>query len=280
MRMFIGLSLALCFIHTAQAQQNLNEALGVISNFADRICTDIPLTGNGNTIELEGAAKADLKGIIGKIIDLGIEGAAKYRDFEYQNVLQEDLVEALKDSRDCKLIIWKDLRENLLGSSEMLFKTKNSTASLEYWREMNRLYNTHNPIIAAAFDGTSYSNPLDRAIEARNGARRASTALDNFVNEQTIYSVVGVDDELAFFYSKYRSLLVRMSDHLKRIVSLSNQMITYFQNGLSPPPNLILSFDDHNNFVGSIIQEMNNHRSEIDNLRVNLTKKFNIDFSY
>lgn len=53
------------------------KALQIISDFADHLCSDVPLNGNSQQVQLNGDAKAKLKGIVSKVADLGFEGAAK-----------------------------------------------------------------------------------------------------------------------------------------------------------------------------------------------------------
>ncbi len=82
------------------------EALETIANFADRLCQTVPLETSSHSLDLSGSAKADLNGIIAKLAKLGISGAAKYESSSSQNVLQKDLAEVLKESRNCRLHIW------------------------------------------------------------------------------------------------------------------------------------------------------------------------------
>jgi hypothetical protein len=79
------------------------RALHIIADFSDRLCQKIPLTGRGSNLELSGEAKAELNELLKKFANIGITGAAKYQQSEYQNVLQQDLARELNDSRDCKL---------------------------------------------------------------------------------------------------------------------------------------------------------------------------------
>lgn len=94
--------------------EEYEKALDLISKAADQICAEIPLEGHGKNLELTGKAKAQLNGAIAKLVDIGIEGAAKYQQMEYQGLLQQDLVKALENSTNCKLVIWKDLQDRLL----------------------------------------------------------------------------------------------------------------------------------------------------------------------
>jgi hypothetical protein len=96
-----------------EAQQ---KGLNVILDFADRLCTTIPLTGGANNLELSGQAKAELSALLKKIANLGLEGAAKYQTSEWQGVLQQDLAGQLNSSRNCKVEVFKDLKDRLLAS--------------------------------------------------------------------------------------------------------------------------------------------------------------------
>src|SRR5437870_1314739 len=92
------------------------KALAVMLEFADRLCTTIPLTGGANTLELSGTAKAELSALLKKIANLGIEGAAKYQTLDWQGVLQQDLAEQLNNSRHCKVEVFRALNDKLLAS--------------------------------------------------------------------------------------------------------------------------------------------------------------------
>jgi hypothetical protein len=98
---------------TLEAQE---KALKVIVDFADRLCTTIPLKGDDKKLELTGNAKAELNELLKKVANLGIEGAAKYQTSEWQGVLQQDLAGQLNNSRNCKLEVYKDLKDKLLPS--------------------------------------------------------------------------------------------------------------------------------------------------------------------
>jgi len=102
--------------YAASLEEN-EKALNMIADFADRLCKDIPLQGHGDNLELTGSAKAELNGIIKKLANLGLDGAIKYQNTEYEGLLQKDLVSALKDSTNCRLQIWNDLKDKLISSS-------------------------------------------------------------------------------------------------------------------------------------------------------------------
>jgi len=102
--------------YSASIEDN-EKALNMIADFADRLCKDIPLQGHGDNLELSGSAKAELNGIIKRLANLGIDGAIKYQNTDYEGLLQKDLVTALKDSTNCRLQIWNDLKDKLISSN-------------------------------------------------------------------------------------------------------------------------------------------------------------------
>lgn len=99
---------------SANPVANQQEALNTIADFADRICERIPLVGGEKGMELSGGAKAELNGVLSRLVNLGIEGAVRYKDTSYQGLLQEDLVDALNDSRACKERIWNDFKGKII----------------------------------------------------------------------------------------------------------------------------------------------------------------------
>jgi hypothetical protein len=101
----------------AASFEDNQKALNMIADFSDRLCKDIPLQGHGDNLDLSGSAKAELNGIIKKLANLGVDGAIKYQNTDYEGLLQKDLVSALKDSTNCRLQIWNDLKDKLVSSS-------------------------------------------------------------------------------------------------------------------------------------------------------------------
>jgi hypothetical protein len=100
----------------ASLEEN-EKALKMIADFADRLCKEIPLQGHGDNLELTGSAKAELNGIIKKLANLGLDGAIKYQNTEYEGLLQKDLVSALKDETKCRLQVWNDLKDKLISNT-------------------------------------------------------------------------------------------------------------------------------------------------------------------
>ena len=90
------------------------KALGIIAEFASKICYEVQQKGKQLNWEIEGGASAELSGLIKKLVALKIEGVAKYEKSEYQGVLRNDLATALEKSTDCKLEVFRELKDDLL----------------------------------------------------------------------------------------------------------------------------------------------------------------------
>lgn len=101
----------------AQALESEAEILDTIGDFAERICPKVPLEGNSSTVELSGSAKAELNGLLKKMAALGIQGAAKYQESQFQGLVQKDLLPAIRDSTDCKLKVANNLMGKLLSAT-------------------------------------------------------------------------------------------------------------------------------------------------------------------
>lgn len=94
----------------AQDLEKDQKALNVITAFAKDYCDTVPLKSTTESVEVSGKVKAGITGLVKKLADLGIEGAAVYRTTESQGVLQKDLAGLAKDAKDCRKMIWQDLR--------------------------------------------------------------------------------------------------------------------------------------------------------------------------
>jgi len=100
----------------AQKQLEIqSKALEAILDAADRICVTPPLEEHHSTVVLSGNAKAKLNGVITKIADLGIEGAAAYTTENAKGVAQAKLADALKTGNDCKLTVLTTLKAIIPG---------------------------------------------------------------------------------------------------------------------------------------------------------------------
>jgi hypothetical protein len=94
----------------ARAQQLDEAALAQILETAKALCGEFAREGFRSSSAVEGTAEAELAGLAGRLVELGVEGAGRIEASNYANVLQEQLGEELRNQRECNLRIWNDLR--------------------------------------------------------------------------------------------------------------------------------------------------------------------------
>jgi len=98
----------------AQTLTQQKQALQVISEFANNLCDQVATKGTAESGELSGEAKAELNGVLSTVTNLGIKGAGKWKGEEYQGLLRQDLAKAVADASNCKLAVFKDLKDKLI----------------------------------------------------------------------------------------------------------------------------------------------------------------------
>src|SRR2546427_72471 len=115
----VFLSQIICITGGASALQDdpSERILKLIGDFAERICPRVPLQGSTSTFELSGQAKAELSGLLKKISELGLQGAAKYQQSQFEGVLQKDLLAATRDTTDCRLKVINVISTKLLAAA-------------------------------------------------------------------------------------------------------------------------------------------------------------------
>jgi len=101
----------------AQTVKPDKQSLEMIADFAERICSEVPLEGSSNNLGLSGGAEANLNGLLKNLGSLGIEGAAKYEQKQFKGLLQKDLRAAIQDQNLCRLKVADSLISKLLGTS-------------------------------------------------------------------------------------------------------------------------------------------------------------------
>ena len=99
---------------TAQDLDYTAKAIDLILKTAASICNDVEARGSATNSEVSASAKATVSKLVKQLVDLNVEGAAKYQTSEYQGVLQKDLPSALRDSAACKQKIFDDLSDKLI----------------------------------------------------------------------------------------------------------------------------------------------------------------------
>ncbi|MCY7297430.1 hypothetical protein [Alteromonas sp. a30] len=114
---FKNLSFFLFFITLPSFGQSIEDSrkiLSLISEFANEICEKVPLSSSSNTLSLSGKVNADVSKLLKKIADIGIDGELTFSNTESNGFLQKDLEKTVRHSTNCRLEIWKDLKDKVL----------------------------------------------------------------------------------------------------------------------------------------------------------------------
>lgn len=102
------------------------KALNIINEFADKVCGEIPDWGASSKVELGGKVNVELPKFIKKLVDIGVEGVAKYQTSKHSGILQSDLAKVLKDRRDCKVKVTELLIDKLISGGRTSTREKHS----------------------------------------------------------------------------------------------------------------------------------------------------------
>lgn len=88
--------------------------LNLITDTANKLCSEIPLQGNTDVSEVSGKVSAEVHGLLKKLADAGVEAQGRIQKGSFQGVLQKDLVEAISRNENCKLQVLSELKDQLL----------------------------------------------------------------------------------------------------------------------------------------------------------------------
>jgi uncharacterized protein YjbI with pentapeptide repeats len=75
------------------------------------------MSGDSQSLQVQGDINAELSGLLKKLADLGIAGSAKLNTEQYAGVSRSDLPSSLKDQRECKLKVFDALQKKLLSEN-------------------------------------------------------------------------------------------------------------------------------------------------------------------
>jgi len=158
---------------------NIERALELIANTADRICNVVNTYGDTNSLNAKGNVKAQLNGLAAKLADVGIEGSASLENEQYQNVLRKDLANTLKDNAACKTNIFNVLSDKLLGFQESKKQQEKSNEQDETIAATPRPFNKAGLFVHSSVNsGYRLSDTLTRRLE-NLGLSLASDKSDN-----------------------------------------------------------------------------------------------------
>ncbi|PSJ61123.1 hypothetical protein [Kumtagia ephedrae] len=94
------------FSSPASAQETPQQ---IIQSMMAAVCGDFQNTGSANSLKIEGNAEAKLSGLMKKLADLGLSGAATFNSEDYVGVLRTEVGSQLNSVRDCRLRVYGDL---------------------------------------------------------------------------------------------------------------------------------------------------------------------------
>jgi hypothetical protein len=90
------------------------EALDYILKYAKDLCDEVKAHGKTETWDVSTDAKAKLAGVVKKVAELGGEAAVKYQSHEYEGLLQTEVGKHLSEQSNCRLTVFKQLKDTLL----------------------------------------------------------------------------------------------------------------------------------------------------------------------
>lgn len=108
------ITLFILFFSGAVYAEEYFEKLNAISEYAEKICNSLPLSGEQQGLKLNGKANAELTGLLKKITDLGVSGEVVYSDSSFKGVVQEDLKDLFISNADCKNKVSERLEKRIL----------------------------------------------------------------------------------------------------------------------------------------------------------------------
>lgn len=114
---FLALMVGSGCVGLSPAHADMTSALAAITETADRICNNVPTSGEHQRAQVQGDIKAEVNGLLKKLAELGIAGTGEYTSDEYVGVLQSDLPAVLKDNAACKLRVFMILQEKMLPTT-------------------------------------------------------------------------------------------------------------------------------------------------------------------
>jgi hypothetical protein len=113
-----GINFSTRTIAFADTFEDQEKKINLILVAADGICNVIDTTGNSESEQVKGEVKAQLSGLAAKFADAGISGSGTLESEHFRNVFQQDLPSVLKNNTDCRLEVFRTLKDSLRSSSD------------------------------------------------------------------------------------------------------------------------------------------------------------------
>jgi hypothetical protein len=97
--------------------ESQQRALNIIGDFAERMCTRIPLRGSGESLRISAEARADLNQVLRQLADLGAQIDVAHETNEYSSVLRSELAASVDKSNECRIRVLEGLKDRVLPPS-------------------------------------------------------------------------------------------------------------------------------------------------------------------
>jgi hypothetical protein len=143
--------------------QDQAKELAIIADFADTYCKSISMHGDTKEIEMTAEVEASLSKKLSMLANLGINAGGKVKYGDYSNVLQKDLLSALKTNDGCRRDIWNFLKEKMITSNN---EVKKYSVVLELSNVSSFESANFDIYIDSAYKGSMLKNSGDRSIDS------------------------------------------------------------------------------------------------------------------
>ncbi|MEM1362805.1 MAG: SH3 domain-containing protein [Pseudomonadota bacterium] len=109
----VGAALHLVLAGAAQAQ---DDCYLKVVDFAEGICAEfVGTSGSLSRREIDAQIDANLAGLVKRLADLGGEVSAGLSSEEYENIVREDIPDALEQGRQCRLSVATTFFDRICG---------------------------------------------------------------------------------------------------------------------------------------------------------------------
>ena len=92
------------------------DGLELLVKAATAFCSDVPTQGGVKSKELSASGKLELDNLLKKVVEADSGAEAKYQSEEWNGVLQQDLVAAMRNADTCRLRVMQELKASLIPS--------------------------------------------------------------------------------------------------------------------------------------------------------------------
>ncbi|SAK48507.1 hypothetical protein AWB79_01297 [Caballeronia hypogeia] len=122
----IAVGTLVCNVST---RADVQKSLDLIRDFASSLCGSVETKGKAEAWDTSAEAKASLNGVVKKLADLGATAATKYTHSSYEGLLQTDIGKIIEKQGDCRLEVFRELKDKLLPGAPIQSTTTEMSAS-------------------------------------------------------------------------------------------------------------------------------------------------------